>query len=76
LPQRIDWQAYMQRAHARFHEVSALDLIRAMFRRPLEIWLNMDKALWLQAHQYEVSLSTFCERQVSPRNILLQAKRN
>lgn len=75
LPARIDWQHYWQLAQLRFHEVSALDLMRALFRRPLEIWLNMDKALWLQEHQYEVILSTFCDRQTSPRNILLQAKR-
>jgi hypothetical protein len=74
LPARVNWQFYMQKAQQRFAQVSALDLIRALFRRPLEVWLNMDKALWLQEHQYDVSLSTFCDRQVSPRNILLQAK--
>lgn len=75
LPVAIDWSDYWHRAQQRFHKVSALDLVRALFRRPLEVWLNMDKALWLEEHGYEVSLSTFCARNVSPRNILLQATR-
>jgi len=75
IPANINWQSYWQRALQRFEEVAAFDLLRALFRRPLELWLNMDKASWLSAHGYQVSLSTFCDRQVSPRNILLQATR-
>lgn len=74
LPPNIDWDTYICRAQKRFSQVSAIDVIRALFRRPLEVWLNMDKALYLEASGYEVSLGTFCERRVSPRNILLQAK--
>lgn len=75
LPQTMNWTRYWQRADQRFHQVSALDLVRALFRRPLEVWLNLDKALWLEENGYAVSVNTFCDRDVSPRNILLQAMR-
>ncbi|GAA0857615.1 methyltransferase [Aliiglaciecola litoralis] len=75
LPASVNWSHYLTLAQQRFHKVSAFDLMRAVFRRPLEVWLNMDKALWLQEHGYEVRLTTFCDRNVSPRNILLQASR-
>jgi len=56
-------------------EVSALDLVRFLFRRPLEIWLALDRALFLQEQGYQVELGTFCPRHATPRNILIVAAR-
>jgi hypothetical protein len=59
----------------RHREVAALDLARIAFRRPLEVWLALDRALFLEEHGYAVELGTFCARELTPRNILLRARR-
>ncbi|HVL00047.1 MAG TPA: methyltransferase, partial [Dongiaceae bacterium] len=75
LPEQVDWNYYEQRGWQRLREVSALDLVRFLFRRPLEIWLALDRALFLQEQGYETAIGTFCPRKVTPRNILIVAER-
>ncbi|MCL9783032.1 SAM-dependent methyltransferase [Vibrio sp. S4M6] len=60
---------------ARFEKMEKLTLVQDVFKRPLEMWLVYDRAQYLQEHGYRVALSTFCDRQISPRNILIQAQR-
>jgi hypothetical protein len=74
LPDAIDWSYYLQQGQYRFKQVSALDLVRFLFRRPLEVWLALDRALLLEEKGYEVSLNTFCANHITPRNILIKAK--
>ncbi len=50
-----------------------LELVQHLFRRPLELWLVADLALYLQAHGYQVQLSELCTASLTPRNLLLQA---
>lgn len=76
LPDSVDWSYYLQAGEARFTQVSALDLVRLLFRRPLEIWLNLDKVVWLQDQGYHADISTFCDYQTSPRNILIRAHKS
>ena len=75
LPTPVDWAHYEQRGHQRLREVSALDLVRFLFRRPLEIWLALDRALFLQEQGYQVEIGIFCPRSATPRNILIVAVR-
>lgn len=75
LPAHVDYARYEQRGMRRFVEVSALDLPRVLFRRALELWLVLDRALLLAEHGYQVELGTFCARALTPRNILIQAGR-
>jgi hypothetical protein len=35
----------------------------------------LDRALFLQERQYEVRVGTFCDSQLTPRNLLLLAER-
>lgn len=70
-----DWPALELRGWARQREVRRLDLLRLAFRRPLEIWLALDRALFLERQGYRVTLSEFCPRQVTPRNLLISARR-
>jgi hypothetical protein len=49
--------------------------VRAAFRRPLEVWLALDRAVWLADQGLEVAVGTFCERPVTPRNVLVSASR-
>jgi hypothetical protein len=76
LPGESDWDALEARGWQRQREVRRLDLLRLAFRRPLEIWLALDRALYLERHGYSVTLSEFCPRRLTPRNLLISARRN
>lgn len=75
LPATVDWDHYRQRGEQRFKRVAALDLVRFLFRRPIELWLAQDRALLLHEHGYQVQLGAFCPASITPRNLLLQAWR-
>jgi hypothetical protein len=74
LPNSIDYEYYEKLGMLQFVEVNALDLPRILFRRALELWLVFDRALLLDEHGYRVELGTFCERMLTPRNILIRAR--
>lgn len=75
LPVATDWEHYWQRGLQRFRRVAAFDLVRMLFRRPLEIWLVLDRALLLEEQGYRVRLGQFCPAAITPRNLLLQGWR-
>ncbi|WP_434649271.1 methyltransferase [Pseudomonas sp. D1-2] len=70
-----DWVALEAAGHQRLAEVRNLELVRGLFRRPLELWLVLDRALFLTQNSYNVRLGTFCETPLTPRNLLLLAER-
>jgi len=70
-----DWQALEAAGWQRLAEVRNLELLRGLFRRPLELWLNLDRAIFLAEQGYVVRLGTFCDAPLTPRNILLLAER-
>jgi hypothetical protein len=75
LPSGVDWQHYEAAGWQRQREVMRLSLVRAAFRRALELWLVLDMANAIERHGYRVRLGTFCERELTPRNILISARR-
>lgn len=70
-----DWLAIEAAGWQRLAEVRNLELLRGLFRRPLELWLNLDRALFLVEQRYVVRLGTFCDTSLTPRNLLLLAER-
>lgn len=74
-PADHDWQALEAAGWQRLAEVRNLELPRSLFRRPMELWLLLDRALFLEEHGYQVTLGSFCAPQLTPRNILLLAER-
>jgi hypothetical protein len=70
-----DWVALEAAGRQRLAEVRNLELLRGLFRRPLELWLILDRALFLIEQGYAVRLGTFCETPLTPRNFLLLAER-
>ncbi len=74
-PSARDWSALEARGWQRLAEVRNLELLRGLFRRPLELWLVLDRALYLEEQGFAVTLGTFCAAQLSPRNLLLLAER-
>ena len=76
LPPEVDWPSWERRGFQRLAEVRNLELLRGLFRRPLELWLVLDQALFLQEQCYEVQLGTFCPSSLTPRNLLLTAEKS
>jgi len=75
LPAGLDYARLEAAGRERRLDVSRMELVRHLFRRPLEIWLVLDRALYLTEQGYRVSLGTFCEHRLTPRNLLIQAER-
>ena len=60
----------------RQREVMRLSIVRNAFRRALEVWLALDLAVRLESDGYSVALGRFCERRLTPRNLLISARLN
>ncbi|WP_260259406.1 SAM-dependent methyltransferase [Vibrio intestinalis] len=75
LPQ-VDFDGYFERGQQRYWQMERLSLVQQLFKRGLEMWLVLDKALYLQQNGYQVSVSEFCSRATTPRNLLIHAQRN
>lgn len=75
IPQERDWEALEKAGWQRLAVVRNLELPRCLFRRPLELWLLLDRALFLEEQGYQVTLGSFCLTQLTPRNILILAER-
>lgn len=75
LPDGIDWQHYQTLGEQRYARAQKLQVVRHGFRRAIELWLVLDLALYLEQLGYAVELQQFCDRQLTPRNILLRAER-
>lgn len=75
LPASLRANDFEARGWQRQREFMRLSIVRHAFRRAIEIWLALDLAVHLEARGYEVNLSTFCPRQLTPRNLLLSARR-
>ena len=73
LPARVDWQRFEQQGWQRQGWVSRMELPRHGFRRALELWLVLDRALYLEQHGYKVTVGNFCERHLTPRNLMIRA---
>ncbi|MFF7707488.1 methyltransferase [Pseudomonas sp. NPDC007930] len=70
-----DWAHLEQQGWARLAQVRNLELLRNLFRRPLELWLVLDRALYLQEAGYQVQVGTFCPPALTPRNVMILAER-
>ena len=75
LPPDTNYARFETLGRQRFAQVSRYDLIRQLFRRPLELWLVYDRCLLLEEHGYDVALQEFCARAVTPRNLRIRARR-
>ncbi|WP_277961900.1 methyltransferase [Pseudomonas sp. RIT-To-2] len=75
LPAQVDWQAAEKAGWQRLAHVRNLELVRNLFRRPLELWLVLDRALYLQENGYQVRVGLFCTANLTPRNLMVLAER-
>lgn len=75
LPASIDWPYWEQLGWQQYGDVRRLELVRHLFRRPLEIWLVLDRVIYLEEQGFDVTLTQFCPRHLTPRNLLISATR-
>ncbi len=73
LPTRWDPDQAARAGVERARRARGLGLLRAIFRRPLELWVSSDRALFVAERGYDVALGTFCPRRVTPRNLAIVA---
>lgn len=73
LPPRWDRARAEARGWQRAREAARLSLVRLIFRRPLETYVVLDRALLLAERGREVAVGRFCHRATSPRNLLIVA---
>lgn len=74
-PAEQDGLCYLQQAEALLLLQRRIELVQHLFRRPLELWLVLDRALYLAEQGYQVKLQQLCEASVTPRNLLISAYR-
>lgn len=75
LPDSLDFAGFERAGQRRHLQIRQLELVCHLFRRPLELWLTLDRLLFLEEQGYVVSLHEFCERSLTPRNLIIQAYR-
>lgn len=74
-PVGADLERCAQRGAERQREVLRLSTVRHAFRRALELWLAGDLAVSLEERGYAAELGVFCARELTPRNLLISARR-
>ena len=74
LPAELDGNRWMAAGAERAARVRRRNLLRLAFGRVLELRIVLDRALWLAEEGFAVSLTTFCDRALTPRNLLLSAR--
>lgn len=74
-PAGINWQEYVHRGAQQYQRYRRLQLLNHSFRRALECWLILDLILYLEEGGATVNAVAFCQRELSPRNIMLQGVR-
>jgi len=75
IPESINVEKYEKLGEKRFFEFSRLELVRMTFRRALELWLVLDRVMYLEEQGYQCSLTQFCSPDLTPRNLLIDAVR-
>ncbi|MGF1726571.1 methyltransferase [Photobacterium nomapromontoriensis] len=74
LPDDVDYGYWQRQGEQRYRWVERLELVRQVFRRPLELWLVYDRACFMEESGYKVTVGTFCDKPITPRNILIHAE--
>ena len=75
LPQDTDYALWLEKGKAAFIVMEKCDLVQHLFKRPLEVWLCLDRTLLMEEAGYEVRIGQFCLKEDTPRNIVIQARK-
>ena len=75
LDAKLDYAAAEAAGWARHRAARRLQLPRLACRRAIEVWLLHDLALALENAGFEAELHRFCARTLTPRNVIVSARR-
>ena len=73
---KLNLDSYLEKGQQRVQQIRRMELVQHLFRRPLELWLVLDRMLRLQEAGFHVELTEFCQKNLTPRNLLIKAYRN
>ncbi|WP_247663119.1 methyltransferase [Shewanella sp. UCD-FRSSP16_17] len=71
----IDFDDYLIKGEHRQALTRRIDLVAHLFRLIIEQWLLLDRVCFLEQHGYQVEMFEFCANSITPRNCLIQAKK-
>ena len=60
LPTGLDYAAFLAQGKRRFGDVARMGAGAPPVSPPLEVWLLLDRALFLEEQGYQVEVGTFC----------------
>ena len=71
----VSWDDAMAERAGRERALQArgLGIFRSLFRRPLEVWIALDRALFIEEAGRQARVGTFCPPSVTPRNLLISS---
>lgn len=72
---KLNLDFYLEKGQQRVQQIRRMELVQHLFRRPLELWLVLDRAMALEEAGFHVELTEFCQKNLTPRNILIKAYR-
>ena len=75
IPTAVDESHWLSLGEKRFQRVRRIELVSHLYRRPLELWLVLDRVLFLQERGAVVTLGEFCDTELTPRNLFIHADR-
>lgn len=70
---KLNLDIYLEKGQQRVQQIRRMELVQHLFRRPLELWLVLDRAMVLEEAGFHVELTEFCQKNLTPRNILIKA---
>lgn len=69
----LDEGYWLKRGAQRTQSLRLIEVAGRPFQRLLELWLILDRALFLQQGGAQVRIGTFCDYQLTPRNMVIDA---
>jgi len=74
LPMTIDVEEFETLGWQRSKINAKIELVTHAFRAILERWLLLDRVLFLIERGYDVQLTEFCDKKITPRNAMITAR--
>lgn len=75
LPPKWNPTRALQAGIQRSREARGRALVRSLFRRPMELWLVAERALFLAEHGWDTQVGVFCKPSLTPRNVMIIGRR-
>ncbi len=70
----IDFDNYLLLAQNKFIQMEKLAMVQQAFFPLIEAWIVLDKVMYLEERGYRVAVTRFCDKSITPRNILIHAE--